>query len=603
MMREFPTLLIDDDDDLRRDSEDHIKVVPWPKLTALGQVDKDGHVIDDTVYELLYGFYLLAILDLKIGKDPILGKKYAEILREHQPLCERILSSHVLGGSTHPADSETLGEFFGPLSNIFSSFMHKGHPGDFKNIILDRSSVFGLSDETCVVPDVKFEWGDFESRLLEWANRIATRTKRPSATGQVLASMFNVDDGEKAIRILTQSLKFECDYLVSRVCGQGSYGNQGCPVDEISLSLLDEGKSSSLVLMGQPTIKGIASEVWLVFKIDLKERIITELSGFDNYIKFRVARGRRVEVLGHAVGNRLGTICYTFVGANPETPITLKTFLHQAVFENNRDNIIKVGQFIEKLFSKPDLHEVRDQRNELKQCVRDFSKSRLGGADNNFDLDRVWTGISKDIRELFKRKGIGSKMPKPNEVLTATLMGTPQPKCWSHGDLHLSNIVLGKDDDLILIDFRDTGPAPQVWDFMTLATSVRLEASCFLNVQYNTLTLKSVLKDERMFLEAILDPNRQPLLLASEKNPDWRSLLICIIQWMKKTFPEHALKDLRREFIACSFAWCCYIFNKIKDELELLRIDDKQIALLERKQCSLALHLVFLAKTMVAENK
>ena len=96
MMREFPSLLIDDSLDTRRDSEALFKNLTQQKFTALGEVDKDGDVIDDTVYELLYGFYLLAILDLKIGKDSNLGKEYAELLMEHQPLCQRILSSHVL---------------------------------------------------------------------------------------------------------------------------------------------------------------------------------------------------------------------------------------------------------------------------------------------------------------------------------------------------------------------------------------------------------------------------------------------------------------------------------------------------------------------------
>lgn len=602
-MREFPSLLIDDSDEERKNFRSSVGSLLRQKYTALGQVDKVGDVIDDTVYELIFGFYLVAILDLKIGGDVNLGKEYAELLMEHQPLCERILSSHVFGKSDCPANSEKLEEFFGPFSTIFNSFMPKGNAENRKNIVRDRSRLFGLSQESCDFPVVNIEWGDFDTRLSEWAEKIVARIKKPSDTGQVISSKFKVDDHGKAIQILTQSLKFECDYLVSRVCGQGLHGNRACPVDRISLTLLDEGKSSSLVLMGQPTIKGIESGVWLVFKIDVIERIETELSGFDNYIKFRVARGRRVEVLGHAVGNRLGTICYTFVGANPKRPITLKTFLHQVISSDGSDNFNKVGQYIENLFSKPDLHEVRDQGNTTNECVREFSRKRLGSTDKQFVLDKIWTGISEDISVFFKNNGISKRMPKPDDVLTATLMGTPQPKCWSHGDLHLSNVVLGEGDDLILIDFRDTGPAPQVWDFMTLATSIRLEASCCLDMQYDDSTLKLFLKDEEIFLKAILDPNREPLSLLKAKKPDWRSLLISIIQWMKKTFPNHELVDLRREFVACSFVWCCYIFIKIKSETKFPRIDEKQALLLKKKQFSLAFYLYFLSKLMIRENR
>jgi hypothetical protein len=604
MMREFPSLLIDDHDVERKNFKSSVGTLLRQKYTALGQVDDvSGDVIDDTVYELIFGFYLVAFLDLKFGSDVDLGKEYAELLMQHQPLCERILRSHVFGSPDCPADSEKLKEFFGPFSTIFNSYMPKGNAENLKNIVRDRSKVFGLSQESCDFPVVNIEWGDFDTRLSEWAEKIVAKIKQPSVTGQRLSSKFKVDDHGKAIQILTQSLKFECDYLVSRVCGQGLHGNRACPVDRISLTLLDEGKSSSLVLMGQPTIKGLDSGVWLVFKIDVIERIKTELSGFDNYIKFRVARGRRVEVLGHAVGNRLGTICYTFVGANPKRPITLKTFLHQVISSDGGDGFSKVGQYIENLFSKPDLHEVRDQGDALNECVREFSRKRLGGNDKKFDLDEIWIEISKDIGELFKNSGISRRMPKPNAVLTATLMGTPQPKCWSHGDLHLSNVVLGEGDDLILIDFRDTGPAPQVWDFMTLATSIRLEASCSLDVQYDDSTLKSFLKDEEDFLKVILDPNREPISIAKAKNPDWRSLLISIIQWMKKTFSDHELVDLRREFLACSFVWCCYIFIKIKSEIESPKIDEKQALLLKKKQLSLAFYLYFLSRFMIKENR
>ena len=603
-MREFPSLLIDDSDVERKNFKSSVGTLLRQKYTALGQVDDvSGDVIDDTVYELIFGFYLVAFLDLKFGSDVYLGKEYAELLMEHQPLCERILRSHVFGSSDCPANSQKLKEFFGPFSTIFNSYMPKGNAENLKNIVRDRSRLFGLSQESCDFPVVNLEWGDFDSRLSEWAEKIVARINQPSVTGQLLSSKFKVDDHGKAIQILTQSLKFECDYLVSRVCGQGLHGNRACPVERISLTLLDEGKSSSLVLMGQPTIKGIESGVWLVFKIDIIERIETELSGFDNYIKFRVARGRRVEVLGHAVGNRLGTICYTFVGANPKRPITLKTFLHQVISADGSSSFTKAGQYIENLFSKPDLHEVRDQGEKYNECVREFTRKRLGGNEKNFDLDEIWIEISKDIGELFKNSGINKRMPKPNDVLTATLMGTPQPKCWSHGDLHLSNVVLGEGDDLILIDFRDTGPAPQVWDFMTLATSIRLEASRSLDVQYDDSTLKLFLKDEEDFLKVILDSNREPFSLAKANNPDWRSLLISIIQWMKRTFADHELVDLRREFVACSFVWCCYIFIKIKSEAEFPRIDEKQALLLKKKQLSLALYLYFLSKFMIRENR
>jgi hypothetical protein len=79
--------------------------------------------------------------------------------------------------------------------------------------------------------------------------------------------------------------------------------------------------------------------------------------------------------------------------------------------------------------------------------------------------------------------------------------------------------------------------------------------------------------------------------------------LISIIQWMKKTFSDHELVDLRREFLACSFVWCCYIFIKIKSEIESPRIDEKQALLLKKKQLSLAFYLYFLSRFMIKENR
>ena len=72
---------------------------------------------------------------------------------------------------------------------------------------------------------------------------------------------------------------------------------------------------------------------------------------------------------------------------------------------------------------------------------------------------------------------------------------------------------------------------------------------------------------------------------------------------MKKTFADHELVDLRREFVACSFVWCCYVFIKIKSEAEFPGIDEKQAFLLEKKQLCLAFYLYFLSKLMIKENR
>jgi hypothetical protein len=77
---------------------------------------------------------------------------------------------------------------------------------------------------------------------------------------------------------------------------------------------------------------------------------------------------------------------------------------------------------------------------------------------------------------------------------------------------------------------------------------------------------------------------------------------------MKKTFPDSSSDESQRErlqdqFIACSFAWGCYLFDKVEKESSQLGLDKTAATKVERKLVYLALYLCFLGKKMVDKNR
>lgn len=618
-MKKFPWLLLDDDTQVLVNGKD--LVIPNAECTAESDPDKILH-------EIVFGFHLLAVVDLWWNdKKESLGMRFIQNIRRFQPLCECIVSSRVIGnnlddskklqrtGSNNnytPQDvAQDLVRYFGAVESRVTSFLPKGATEQLEAIVHNRAKKAGIptnsgEEEKTPKPSVTIS-SKADRNIYKWASLIYAQAlsgfrKKDSPVTLQLNGLNSAIHTQK----IAQSLRTECDYLVSRICGQGMYGSEESPIDKVDLEPLEEGKSSALVLVGQPVISGEQSGVWLVFKIDFADRILEEIKAYDKHIKFKVARGRRVELLGSLLGSRLGAICYTFVGDNPQKPVTLKTRLLQlnGIPDENFERLLN------QLFGDPDLHAVQAGRF---TTIKSYFDLRLANRET-VDFQKTWQIIAKDVENKTIENNFG-KIKIPVDPTTTSTFGVRQNASWAHGDLHLSNIVVGHNEDVMLIDFRDTGRAPRVLDYVVLSTSIRNETA--------TLKERSVIfsndrePSEKAMLNSFLGKtNSTTNKFLATLSPD-QKLQVTILNCLKRTFlgseaqpGTEQLSTLYKEYIACCFAWGCIIYSKLQQEENRLNQrssdsssenEDLLAAAKEkvyRQMLALGLHLCFLGSQM-----
>lgn len=575
-MQTFPWLFIDDEPDFRKNAE---------KLnSAIAPITSVGDSEEQVKHEIVLGFYLFAVVDLLwVEKKSKLGFQHLKWLKHFQPLCERVVSSRQIGNDNSATISpqtinEDLSQILSPFEPLASSFVPKGQTNTIKKAINDRMRTLGIAEagiaeaSTSVV--VEFNNG-CTFMLNRWAQTLLEFLKKGYRTSENgLPLVFEIKDFKKARSKLCESLLLECDYLVSRICGQGARTQLAPPIKRIELKPLDGGKSSAMVLIGRPEMEEAQNRAsWLVFKIDFRDRIQEEVQSYDRHIKFRVSRNRRVELLGHELGSRLGSICYTFIGVDPTQPQTLRTKFCTLDGKPNK----AFRDQVQKLFATRDLHAINDAPF---TDITEYFDLRLKKR-KPFHFQTKWLEFRTQLQSLFTLHDIDRSIIPVDPTSTA-VFGTSHEAVWAHGDLHLGNIVVGESDELMLIDFRDTGRAPRVLDFVVLATSVRIDSCGFLEIVDILANADSSIEELLLTtgLGALEPSERQSGI---DKLSEVGLLLIDLLRSMVNTFqPEVAtekgidsvdfsnfLGEIKREYIACSFAWTCLVFQKLCDEADV----------------------------------
>lgn len=542
-----------------------------------------GETLEQVTYEIVLGFYFLAVVDLVwvVEKRKLrLGSQLLELIKRFQPLCECVISSRQIGNDEVGAESpgiapqtisEDLSRCFSISRPLATSFVAKGYTAKVKKAINDRVRELGIAEADKPV-EVAFDEGCMPM-VTRWAQTVLDLLKDVCQASEIAPALsFEIKDFSKAQTKLYQSLLLECDFLVSRICGQGSRSQLPPPIKRIALESLDGGKSSAMVLIGRPEMEEVQNRAsWLVFKIDFRERIEEEVQSYNRHIKFRVSRHRRVELLGHDLGSRLGSICYTFIGVDPKQPTTMRTKFN--LLRGKPDKTFR--DQTKKLFATPDLHAINDVPFD---DISEYFQIRLRKR-KPFDFQAKWKEFRSQLEIMFSQHSIDNSNI-PSDPTSTPEFGTTQPAVWTHGDLHLGNIVVGDADELMLIDFRDTGRAPRVLDFVVLATSIRMEACNFMDA--SDILAASKEGNEALLLKTGLGTPEfvNKLQARISKLSEVGLLLFDLHQTMVSTFrPDEAgnedtengdlsrfLKKIKGEYVACSFAWACLIFQKLSDE-------------------------------------
>lgn len=477
--RNFKVLLLEDDSSVARTVEQFDGMITWVNN------------LEDGKTEILLGFYDLAIVDVTLLKKRD-GKELASVggfdccrwLREFLPSCERVIWSKNGLNDFPPSDLMQEGALhvFFPGSPLVTSVIKKTDHDDSLENLVNLRFRFWEKERASLNFVLTKQSQTFKAKLHDWYNAIQPETLRNLPKP---ASSTDEKERLKEVKMrLKRSLADETEYLIEHLCGQRpihelplnkmlelnakveftdpsekwDFGSEKL-VDELEIyELPKQGRSSAMTFCARPTLFGMTTDVWLLIKVDLKERIEQEVQNYERYWKFVVGRSRRTELLGSAIGSRLGAICYVFVGEEGKQP--------EPIGFENFANPSEIGKFISKLFKTRDLHRVTSA--DKKRGPIGYFNDRFGKKD----WPKLWVdtlAIAASSVDL-DFSSIGDQNPTEQYFFARS-----HPLTLSHGDLHFGNIIVANVDSFLLIDYRDSGWCPRTLDYVFLEASLRTE--------------------------------------------------------------------------------------------------------------------------------
>jgi CheY-like chemotaxis protein len=352
-----------------------------------------------------------------------------------------------------------------------------------RRVLLTRYSqrypkkVFELIDPDCLIIDGARDKQDITHLFVEYLTAEAERWLRAPVRIDGLQDIFaKIERRQYADAKLLDGRSLdatvqELDYVISRLMGQGLAPDTEDPDDigHIALQLLEGGKSRSLVTTGRATSRAGSEGIRCVIKVGTRADTVEERRRYDRYVRFRMSLHRRVELLGHAVGDTLGAVCYSFAGRSPNAITDLQSLLDAEdprALDCMRSLLGEAedwrpdggpGQDLAGFFGHAYNLDVRDVTRE----VSEFAERKAEVLD------------AHKVGNTLRLKGGKLTLPSGDDLGDGELRGTFGASV-VHGDMNASNVILSDEGHVILIDFRHTTRGPRALDFAALQCSIRL---------------------------------------------------------------------------------------------------------------------------------
>lgn len=242
--------------------------------------------------------------------------------------------------------------------------------------------------------------------------------------------------------------------------------------DEITLEPMSGGFSSSYVfkMIARNSKSGIVC-VPSVVKISPREYAQQELDNYHRFVKWGIPYTWRVDLLGYGETKNYGAVAYSFILSESKKFEPLTELLRRRLDD-------KVTEVVDTLFS-PEMRRwygdqlIRPQANLVERYVNRYFR----GAESKALSEKTFLSLTQSC---FGAQITGNKISIAGESFDLplpALFGWPivsYQSCICHGDMNSNNVMVAENDQLIFIDFQETGRGHVFEDFVTMEASVRL---------------------------------------------------------------------------------------------------------------------------------
>lgn len=245
--------------------------------------------------------------------------------------------------------------------------------------------------------------------------------------------------------------------------------------EKILLSPIGAGRSKSIVfkMHEKSTTRTKSPIINTVVKISHLDDFKEEIYRYNKYIKWNLPYNIRVDILATSSSKEYGAIAYSFAHSNKNSAIYVLTDFLSCVDLN------KIRIIIDKIFTATNLLWTPINKKYKDGNVTDrYYKIYFGGEDSGYltaqkEMSRKLREINSHISiEKNEIQFLGHKFPNYFRTLfESSITGSMSI---IHGDLNSNNIIVGHDDEIALIDFRDADIGHLFEDIISLEGCVRL---------------------------------------------------------------------------------------------------------------------------------
>ena len=368
----------------------------------------------------------------------------------------------------------------------------------------------------------------------------------------------NQDD---KMRKLVKSGEFK--RLLKKITFTTHNANEITLVKKAHLYPMSGGFSSSIVFrMECETSQGVTIINSVLKCSPLKEANV-EIENYLNYVKWYLPYTWRPEMLSYALGGKRGMICYSFAYNNEKPFTSLTEKIREANIEKLNHAISAVfSDSTKKWYSEENREPVN---NSLRDYYLDFYFRRYSSKPP------VYRAIYLSIEELVNQNGgrvegerysiNGVSYPAAKELVLYDSLQNFQT-CIIHGDFNTNNIMISEDNELIFIDFQETGIGHVFQDFIAFEICLKiyhkanLDFNRLLEIEAKLANNNSELSTSDPIIHAMQSVKQAAFLNMPDENPSTYNYGLAMRAFrLLKENDDHPMEKWQRDaLLACLLA-------------------------------------------------
>ena len=286
-MKAYHVLFVDDDIELREIAKNRYSESEDIDVKTAGSLSEAKQLIK-------HNYFHSALVDIQLIEGPrknVDGMAVLRLLADSRPSCSRFL----------------LTQYPDKYRKVFFDLIYPIDP-----------LVKGALDKL-----------NFDENFTDLISKLAERWLERNISVKNRSQVFELLSKKGISSDNTDLTVHEIDYLISMILGQdlGGGWDSDEDVNSISLHPLKGGRSRSVVVLGIPETKSGSKGIRCVIKIGPRIEIYEEHMRYLRFVRLLVSHNKRVELLGFALADLTGAMCYSFAGKSPSHITSMEKLL------------------------------------------------------------------------------------------------------------------------------------------------------------------------------------------------------------------------------------------------------------------------------------